>query len=135
VASFCEGVASFGITSKVRLIPRAEGKKYGKGKKNGSRLRAERADIVHEMTTEEARNTEVNITRTESGRYGNAHIIYDMNDGLVDTILEVTPTTGQQAGGLKEQKDRKNDHTATKEKEHEISEKYKPRSIGSACDT
>jgi hypothetical protein len=47
------------------------------------------------MTTEEARNTEVNITRTERERYGNAHIRYDINDGLVDVILEVIPTEGR----------------------------------------
>jgi hypothetical protein len=34
------------------------------------------------MTIEEARNTEVSIARTERGRYGNAHIRYDINDGL-----------------------------------------------------
>jgi hypothetical protein len=33
------------------------------------------------------RNTEVNITRTESGGHGNAHIRYDINGGLVDVIL------------------------------------------------
>jgi hypothetical protein len=38
--------------------------------------------ILHEMTIEEARNTEVNITRTERGRYGNAHIRYDINDAV-----------------------------------------------------
>jgi hypothetical protein len=47
------------------------------------------------MTIEEARNTEVSTTRTERGRYGNAHIRYDINDGLVDVILEVTPTEEQ----------------------------------------
>jgi hypothetical protein len=47
------------------------------------------------MTTEEARSTEVDITRTERGGYGNAHIRYDINDGLVDVILEVTPTGEQ----------------------------------------
>jgi hypothetical protein len=35
-----------------------------------------------------------------------AHKIYDINDGLVDIILEVTPTTEQQAEGLKEREDR-----------------------------
>ena len=49
------------------------------------------------MATEEARNTEVGITRTERGRYGNAHIRYDINDGLVDVILEGTPTEEQRA--------------------------------------
>jgi hypothetical protein len=48
-----------------------------------SRYRAERVVIIHEMTIEEARNTEVSITRTARGRYGNAHIKYDIHDGLV----------------------------------------------------
>jgi hypothetical protein len=61
---------------KIRLISRAGDKKYGKGKRNGSRHRAERVVIVHEMAIKEARNTDVKITRTEKGRYGNAHIMY-----------------------------------------------------------
>jgi hypothetical protein len=80
------------------------------------------------MTTEEARNTEVKITRTERGRYGNAHSMYDMNDGLMDVVLEVTPTAEQQTEGLKERKERKNDRKMMKEKEYEIQEKYRPRS-------
>jgi hypothetical protein len=44
------------------------------------------------MTIEEARNTEVSTTGTARGSYGNAHIRYDINDGLVDVILEVIPT-------------------------------------------
>jgi hypothetical protein len=39
------------------------------------------------MTIEEARNTEVSIIKTKRGKYGNAHIIYDMNDGLIDSIV------------------------------------------------
>jgi hypothetical protein len=39
------------------------------------------------MTTGEARNTEVDITRTERGGNGNAHIRYDTNGGLVDVVL------------------------------------------------
>jgi hypothetical protein len=35
--------------------------------------RAERAVIIHEMTTEEARNTEVNITSTEEGEDMETH--------------------------------------------------------------
>jgi hypothetical protein len=71
------------------------------------------------MTTEEARNTEVGITRTERGRYGNAHIRYDINGGLVDIILEVTPTEEQRAERVREQKDQKGKRTMTKETEHE----------------
>jgi VIT1/CCC1 family predicted Fe2+/Mn2+ transporter len=59
------------------------------------------------MAIEEARNTEVSITRTERGRYGNAHIRYDINDGLVDVILEVTPTEEQRAERVRDQKDQK----------------------------
>jgi hypothetical protein len=54
------------------------------------------------MTTEEARNTEVSITRTERGGYGNAHIRYGINDGLVDVILEVTPTEEQRAERIRD---------------------------------
>jgi hypothetical protein len=82
------------------------------------------------MTLEEARNTGVNTTRTGRGRYGNAHIMYDVNDGLVDIILEVTPTEEQQAERNKEQKDRKIERIMAKEKEHEIREKYRPRRHG-----
>jgi hypothetical protein len=71
------------------------------------------------MTTEEARNTEVGITRTERGRYGNAHIRYDINGGLVDIFLEVTPTEEQRAERVREQKDQKGKRTITKETEHE----------------
>jgi hypothetical protein len=61
---------------KIRLLSRADEKRYNKGKRNGSRHRAEGVIIIHEMTIEEARNTEVSIiTRTERGRYGNAHKI------------------------------------------------------------
>jgi hypothetical protein len=60
---------------KIRLLSRTEEKKY-KGKRNGSRYRAERVGIIHEMTTEEARKEEAKITRTARGRYGNAHIYH-----------------------------------------------------------
>jgi hypothetical protein len=112
---------------KIRLLSRPDEKRYNKGKRNGSRHRAERAIIIHEMTTEEARNTEVGITRTERGRYGNAHIRYDINGGLVDIILEVTPTEEQRAERVREQKDQKGKRTMTKETEHEIKKKYRPR--------
>jgi VIT1/CCC1 family predicted Fe2+/Mn2+ transporter len=55
------------------------------------------------------------------------HIRYDINDGLVDVILEVTPTEEQRAERLREQKDQKGKRTMTKETEHEIKEKYRPR--------
>jgi hypothetical protein len=71
------------------------------------------------MTIEEARNTEVSTARTERGRYGNAHIRY----GLVDVILEITPTEEQRAKRVREQKDHKGKRTMLKETEHEIKEK------------
>jgi hypothetical protein len=111
-------------------VSKQKRKIYSKGKQNGSRYRAERVVVIHEMTLEEARNTEVNTTRTGRGRYGNAHIMYDANDGLVDIILEVTPTEEQQAERNKEQKDRKIERIMAKEKEHEIREKYRPRRHG-----
>jgi hypothetical protein len=80
---------------KIRLISRADEKKYKKWKRNGSLFRAERVNSIHKMTTEEARNTEVSTTGTARGSYGNAHIRYDINDGLVDVILEVIPTEEQ----------------------------------------
>jgi hypothetical protein len=46
----------------------------------------------------------VSITRTARGRYGNAHIMYGVNDGLVDVILEVTPTEEQQAERIENKK-------------------------------
>ena len=49
---------------KIRLLSRADEKRYGKGKCDGSRHRAERVAIVNEMTIEEARNTKVSITKT-----------------------------------------------------------------------
>ena len=79
------------------------------------------------MTTEEARDTEVSTTRTERGRYGNAHIRYDINGGLVDVILEVTPTEEQRAKRVREQKEQKGKRGMAKETEHEIKEKYRPR--------
>jgi VIT1/CCC1 family predicted Fe2+/Mn2+ transporter len=81
-----------------------------------------RADIIHETTTEEARDTEVDITRTERGRYGNAHIRYDINDGLVDVILEVIPTEEQRAERVRDQKEQKGKRDTAKETEHEIKE-------------
>jgi hypothetical protein len=63
------------------------------------------------------------------------YIVYDINDGLVDIILEVTPAMEQRAERAKAQEDRKTDHTMTKEKEHEIREKHRPRSEGSARET
>ena len=74
------------------------------------------------MTIEEARNTEVNITRTERGRYGNAHTRYDINDGLVDVILEVIPTEEQIAERARDQKEQKGKRDMAKEAEHEIKE-------------
>jgi hypothetical protein len=80
------------------------------------------------MATEEARNTAVSITRTERGKYGNAHIRYDIiNDGLVDVILEVTPTEEQRAERAREQKEKKGKRDMAKETKHEIKEKYRPR--------
>ena len=84
---------------KIRLLPRADEKRHSKGKREGSRHRAKRAAIVNEMTTEKARNTEVSITKTGRGRYGNAHIRYDINDGLVDILLEVISTEEQKQRG------------------------------------
>ena len=111
----------------IRLLSRADEKRYSKGKRDGSRHRAERVAIVNEMTTEEARNTEVSTTKTGRGRYGNAHIRYDINDGLVDVLLEVTPTEEQKAERIKEQKEQKSKRRTSKEKEHEIQEKYRTR--------
>jgi hypothetical protein len=108
---------------KIRLLSRADEKLYNKGKRNGSRHRAERVVIIHEMTTDEARRTEVDITRTERGRYGNAHIRYGINGGLVD----VTPTEEQRAERVREQKEQKGKRRMAKETEHGIREKYRPR--------
>jgi hypothetical protein len=80
---------------KIRPMSRADEKTYKKGKRSGSIFRAERVNIIHQMAIEEARSTEVSITKTERGRYGNAHIRYDSNDGLVDVVLEVIPTEEQ----------------------------------------
>jgi hypothetical protein len=53
---------------KIRLLPRADEKKYNnKGKRNGSRHRAERVVIIHEMAIEEARSTEVNNNQNRKG--------------------------------------------------------------------
>jgi VIT1/CCC1 family predicted Fe2+/Mn2+ transporter len=117
---------------KIRLLSRADEKRYSKGKRDGSRHRAERVTIVNEMTIGEARNTEVSITKTGKGRYGNAHIRYDINDGLVDILLEVTPTEEQKADRIKEQKEQESKRRMSKEKEHEIQEKYRPREEGAA---
>ena len=59
------------------------------------------------MTTEEARTTEVSITKTERGRYGNAHIRCDINDGLADVVLEVIPTEEQKTERTRNQKEKK----------------------------
>jgi hypothetical protein len=75
------------------------------------------------MTTEEARNTGVNITKTKRGTYGNAHIIYDMNGGLMDIIVEVEPTAEQRAEKPKAVADRPRRSTTTKEKEHEANQR------------
>jgi VIT1/CCC1 family predicted Fe2+/Mn2+ transporter len=112
---------------KIRRLSRGDEKRYNKGKRNGSRHRAERVAIIHEMTTEEARGTAVSTTRTERGRYGNAHIRYDINGGLVGVILEVTPTEEQRAKRVREQKEQKGKRGMAKETEHEIKEKYRPR--------
>jgi hypothetical protein len=115
---------------KIRLLSRADEKKVQQRQTQWIKTHSrERATTTHEMTTEEARDTEVGITRTERGRYGNAHIRYDINDGLVDVILEVTPTEEQRAEGIREQKDQKGKRTMTmtEETEHEIKEKYRPR--------
>ena len=80
------------------------------------------------MTTEEARTTEVSITGTARGRYGNAHIRYDVNDGLADVILEVIPTEEQKSERARNQKEKRDKRNMTKEEEHEIKEKYRPRS-------
>jgi VIT1/CCC1 family predicted Fe2+/Mn2+ transporter len=76
----------------------------------------------------------VGITRTERGRYGNAHIRYGINDGLVDVILEVTPAEEQRAERNREQKDQKGKRRMAKETEHEIRGKYRARHDEDACD-
>jgi hypothetical protein len=100
---------------KIRLPSRADEKKYNTGKRNGSRHRAERVVIIHEMTIEEARNTEVGITRTGRGGYGNAHIRYDINDGRVDVILEVIPTEEQRAERIRDENEQKDKRYMAKE--------------------
>ena len=113
---------------KIRPMSRVGEKTYKKGKRNGSIFRAERVNIIHQMTIEEARTTEVSISKTEKGRYGNAHIRYDINDGLVDVILEVIPTEEQKTERTRKQKEKKDQRNMSKEEEHEIKEKYRPRS-------
>jgi hypothetical protein len=113
---------------KIRLISRTDEKTYKKGKRNGSTFRAERVNTIHQMTIEEARTTEVSITKAERGRYGNAHIRYDINDGLVDVILKVIPTEEQKTERARNQKEKRDKRNMTKEEEHEIKEKYRPRS-------
>jgi hypothetical protein len=113
---------------EIRLISRRRTRKESA---TDQIFRAERVSIIHEMTTEEARTTEVSTTGTARGRYGNAHIRYDVNDGLVDVILEVIPTEEQKserARDQKKQKEKKDKRNMTKEEEHEIKEKYWPRS-------
>jgi len=107
---------------KIRPMSRADEKKYKKGKRSGSIFRAERVNTTHQMTTEEARTTEVSTTKTERGRYGNAHTRYDINDGLVDVILEVIPTEEQIAERARDQKEQKGKRDMAKEAEHEIKE-------------
>jgi hypothetical protein len=114
---------------KIRPMSRADEKTHKKGKRNGSIFRAERDNIIHQMTIEEARTTEVSISKTERGRYGNAHIRYDINDGLIDVILEVIITTEEQkTERARKQKEKKDQRNMSKEEEHEIKEKYRPRS-------
>ena len=72
------------------------------------------------MTIEEARTTEVSISKTERGRYGNAHIRYDINDGLVDVVLEVISTEEQKTERARKQKEKKDQRNMSKEEEHEI---------------
>jgi hypothetical protein len=50
--------------------------------------------------------------------------MYDVDDGLVDVILEVTPTEEQQAERNREQKEGTEKRRMMKEKEHEIRGKY-----------
>jgi hypothetical protein len=83
---------------KVRVISKAGDKKYGKGRKSGSIYRAERANTAHEMTTKEARSTEVKTRSTRCGKYANAHTIYDMKDDMIDIAVEVEPTEAQRQG-------------------------------------
>jgi hypothetical protein len=61
--------------------------------------------------------------------------MHDINDGLVDVILEVTPMEEQQMEGNREQKGSKSGRRIAKEKEHEIREKYRPRYEGESGDT
>jgi hypothetical protein len=58
------------------------------------------------MTTEEARTTEVSITKTERGGHGNAHSRCDISDGLVDVVLEVIPTEEQKTERTRNQKEK-----------------------------
>jgi hypothetical protein len=55
-------------------------------------------------------------------------------DGLVDVILQVTPTEEQRAERIREQKEQKGKRRMTKEKEHEIRQKYRSRHDGGSCD-
>ena len=63
------------------------------------------------------------------------YIMYDVNDGLVDVVLEVTPTAEQQAERIKERRERQNERKMMKEKEYEIQKTYRPRSNGGAYAT
>jgi hypothetical protein len=69
----------------------------------------------------------VSTTKTERGRYGNAHIRYDISDGLADVVLEVIQTEGQKTERARNQKEKRDKRNTTKEEEHEIKEKYRPR--------
>jgi hypothetical protein len=82
------------------------------------------------MTTEEARNTEVDITKNSRAKYGNAHIVYDMNDGLIDIILEKwyqQPTAEQRAERVKTMEGSQSRRTMTKEKNTKTKKKYRSR--------
>jgi hypothetical protein len=99
-------------------------------RKSGSLFRAERAEKVHKITPEEARNTEAKTTSTKNGKYATpmtAHIAYDMNDVMTDIVLETDPTEAQRAERQKERTDKQNGRTKTEEEELEIKDKYRPK--------
>jgi hypothetical protein len=62
----------------------------------------------------------VGITNTERGRYGNAHIRSDINDGLADVVLEVIQTEEQKTERARKQKEKRDQRNMTKEEAHEI---------------
>jgi hypothetical protein len=53
---------------KIRPMSRADEKTYKKGKRSGSIFRAERVNIIHQMAIEEARTTEVSMSKTAKRR-------------------------------------------------------------------